>query len=258
MKEAFQTKFLIRFDDINESMNWKIWDQIEYFLDSLGIKPAVAVIPKNRDDSVAKWSKNSQFESRYLDMYKKGYEICLHGYDHVYITDNPGIFGLSPRSEFAGVDPQIQREKIKKGIEILQEIGINPRCWIGPNHSYDEFTLKILKEFSFSIILDGHHRLPYERGDNLLIIPTQRWKMKAFFPGLYTVCYHHNEWNQEMLSQFKEDTKKNIERIVCIDDVINEYGGRQKTTFDYIFSTIDKKYTHTFKVGVKLLVDQFK
>ena len=65
MKEAFQTKFLIRFDDINESMNWKIWDQIEYFLDSLGIKPAVAVIPKNKDNSVAKWSKNSQFESRY-------------------------------------------------------------------------------------------------------------------------------------------------------------------------------------------------
>ena len=109
MKEAFQTKFLIRFDDINESMNWKIWDQIEYFLDSLGIKPAVAVIPKNKDNSVAKWSKNSQFESRYLDMYKKGYEICLHGYDHIYITNNPGIFGLSPRSEFAGVDPLIQR-----------------------------------------------------------------------------------------------------------------------------------------------------
>jgi predicted deacetylase len=251
---GLESKYLIRFDDIHECMNWEMWDQIEEILDMYKIRPLVAVIPRNRDSSLSAWPKNNHYKDRYLSMKNKGYEMCQHGYDHVYISAEPGLFGLSPRSEFAGIDPLLQEEKIVKGKNILKDLQINPRCWIGPNHSYDQNTIDILKRSGFTIISDGLHRLPYMYDEKIMLIPSQKWEMKSFFPGLFTICYHHNNWDGKMLAQFERDVIANRSKIVQLDDVIDCYQGRKKTLFDGAFSVTDKFVTHYLKGKLRGLI----
>jgi len=249
----FKSQFLIRFDDIHECMNWDIWDQIEEVLDIYKIKPLVAVIPKNKDSSLGVWPKNAHYKDRYISMSNKGYEMCQHGYDHVYISSDQGLFGLSPRSEFAGVDLILQEQKISKGKAILQDLGINPRCWIGPNHSFDSDTITILKDHGFSVISDSLHRLPYMYDEELIIVPCQKWAMNHFIPGLYTVCYHHNNWDSKMLSQFKRDVAVHMDKIVCLDDVLEQYMGRRKTWSDSLLASASKFLTHYVKTELRSL-----
>ena len=119
------TKILLRFDDLNECMNWGIWDKIENILDQNSIKPIVAIVPENKDSTIAKWSHKSDFVSRYRAMQNKGYEIALHGYNHTYITKHRGIYGLSAKSEFSGISEEIQQNKIVSALKIFQNYNNN-------------------------------------------------------------------------------------------------------------------------------------
>ena len=254
LPKCLEPEYLIRFDDLNDCMNWEVWDEIEFFLDSHNIKPLVAVIPNNKDISVGRWEKNARSKERFTEMHRKGYEVCMHGYDHVYISDDPGIYGFTSRSEFAGVNISLQEEKIRKGKEILKSMGISPRCWIGPNHSYDQDTIDILKRNDFQIISDGLHRLPYMYDEQIMMVPTQKWKMNAFFPGLFTVCYHHNNWDERMMSIFKRDVISNLSKIVRLDDVLDRYQGRQKSLLDSAVSISDRFISHYLKVKLHALI----
>ena len=43
------TQFLLRFDDICPTMNWRVWAEIETVLVQRQFKPILAVVPDNRD-----------------------------------------------------------------------------------------------------------------------------------------------------------------------------------------------------------------
>ena len=43
------TKYLLRFDDLCPTMNWKIWSEIEAVLLERRLKPVLAVVPDNQD-----------------------------------------------------------------------------------------------------------------------------------------------------------------------------------------------------------------
>ena len=51
--------------------------------------------------------------SDYLGWEQKGCQIAMHGYNHVYTTNNKGIVPLNDRSEFAGISYDKQAEKIR-------------------------------------------------------------------------------------------------------------------------------------------------
>ena len=42
-------RYLVRFDDICPTMNWRVWEQLEPLLQAHGVKPIMAVVPDNHD-----------------------------------------------------------------------------------------------------------------------------------------------------------------------------------------------------------------
>ena len=116
-------RYLIRLDDACPYMDAEKWLRIENILDRYGVKPLVGIIPANADHNTMIDKEDFLFWDKVHRWIEKGWEIALHGYDHVCISER-GMEGLNPvwkRSEVAGVPLEKQREKIRKGLSFLKE-----------------------------------------------------------------------------------------------------------------------------------------
>ena len=113
------TGLLIRMDDISENMNWKLMDKCEILFDQYKIKPLLGVIPNNEDQELLRYPKNPQFWDRVSSWSEKGWEITMHGCNHVYTqkSDKRDIFNYGGNSEFYGLEYEKQLKKIKTGLE---------------------------------------------------------------------------------------------------------------------------------------------
>ena len=78
------TGLLIRIDDVAENMNWKLMKKSEALFEEYSIKPLVGVIPNNKDKDLLKFEKINNFWSIVRKWEKNGWEIAMHGYDHIY------------------------------------------------------------------------------------------------------------------------------------------------------------------------------
>ncbi|WP_157206355.1 DUF2334 domain-containing protein [Mariniflexile maritimum] len=186
-------KYLIRLDDVCETMGWNKWLRIETMFDSYGIKPLIAVIPHNEDPMQKIDPPNPNYWQWLKKVELKGWEIGLHGYNHVYQTKEGGINPIHNRSEFAGVPLEVQKEKIKKGITKLNSMGFSPKIFVAPSHTFDRNTLEALKsESTIRIISDTMALNPYKQ-DDFVFIPQQVGAVRNIpVPGIYTFCYHPN------------------------------------------------------------------
>ena len=106
------SKFIIRLDDACPTNDLTKWDYIEHVLDSLDIKPIVAVIPNNQDPSLFYSAVDENFWQRIRRYQAKGWTIALHGFNHCYTTVKGGLIPINNYSEFAGVPLQDQIKKI--------------------------------------------------------------------------------------------------------------------------------------------------
>ena len=183
-------KFILRFDDICDTVDPFKWNRIRETCIKCGVKPILAVIPANANTEFSDNSWIYDFWDQMKWLNGKGWEIALHGYNHVYLTDNSGIMGITKRSEFAGVSSNIQKQKICDGIKIFERNGLTPRVWVAPAHSFDLNTMTILREYGISIISDGLSDYPYTWRD-FTWIPCQLWRF--IIPprsGIFTICIH--------------------------------------------------------------------
>ena len=98
------TKLLIRIDDVAENMNWKHMDKCEKLFDKKNIKPLLGVIPLNKDPELYSFPRNKNFWDRVKKWQDKGWEITMHGYNHLYTqtSDKKDIFNYGGKSEFYG------------------------------------------------------------------------------------------------------------------------------------------------------------
>jgi len=200
-------KYLIRLDDSCETQNQLKWNRIEKLFDKLNIKPIVAVIPDNCDNSLKKNTFNSKYWELVERWENKGWTIALHGYQHLLHKTNRGnlIFPFYTRSEFGGLDLRIQRQKIKKAFEIMNSHKVHPKVWIAPAHTFDKDTIIALKkETEIKIISDGTSIFPFKK-ENMIFIPQQLWKPKKRLTGIWTICLHPNNINDY---EFKDLEKK--------------------------------------------------
>ena len=78
------TGLLIRIDDVAENMNWKLMKKSEALFEEYSIKPLVGIIPNNKDKDLLKFEKINNFWSIVRKWEKNGWEIAMHGYDHIY------------------------------------------------------------------------------------------------------------------------------------------------------------------------------
>ena len=213
-------KFILRLDDACETMDRRKWKKMEELLDKYNIQPLVGVVPYNEDDNLIIDSYDENFWEKVKKWQSKKWSIALHGYNHVYISENPGINPIHKRSEFAGVIYEIQKEKIKKGYQKFLDNRIEPRIFFSPSHTFDETTLKVLKECTnIRIISDTiANDVYYENG--FYFVPQQSGRVRNLPFKVVTFCYHPNTMQEEeffILENFlKEHRKKfiNIEKLI--------------------------------------------
>lgn len=229
---------LIRFDDIHPEMNWDVWDDIKDFCVEKKIKPIVAVIPNNKDNSINIGEYREEFWNQISELQDLGWGIGLHGYQHLYTEKSKGLIGLHHRSEFAGLSYDLQHEKINNGLKIFQKNRIKPNLFIAPSHSFDDTTISVLSSLGINVISDGFAIAPYTDKAGMTWIPCQRWRFGFNKIGIWTVCLHPNHWKQEDLDRFKKEVAKYESRILDFSEVYNFGEKRQKSMLESFAETI--------------------
>lgn len=199
-----KNKYLIRLDDACQTMDVKKWKRIENILDSANIHPMVGIIPANKDPEQQISATDPNFWNKVKEWENKGWAIAMHGYDHNFISDK-GLLGLNPlwaRSEFAGLPFEEQKEKIRNGITIFRENGIEPKYFFAPAHTFDENTLKALREESnIRIISDTIATKPYRMKDFVFIPQLGGHCIEMKIPGIWTFCLHPSKMsNQDFIT----------------------------------------------------------
>lgn len=214
-------KYLVRLDDASPFMDRKKWGKIEEILDKYNVKPLVGVIPNNQDPEIMIEEKNSDFPNICKEWMKKDWQIALHGYTHIYTTQDGGINPIHKRSEYAGHTYEGQCDLISKGYKILKEwCGQDLKYFFAPSHTFDDNTLKALKEKTpIRIISDTMAFKPYKYGD-FSIIPQQMGNFRNIkIPGFYTFCFHPNNMDEKAFITFENFIIKNQNKFISFDDV---------------------------------------
>ena len=215
------TGLLIRMDDIAENMNWKHMDKCELLFDKFNLRPLLGVIPENQDPELLKYPKNSNFWKRVESWKKKGWEISMHGYSHLYErqTNRKDIFNYGGGSEFFGLDYENQLNKIKSGLEKFREKNISIRSFFAPNHTYDSNTLKALDKSGIRIVIDGYGLFPYSKF-NLFFIPQLFYKEIILPFGIQSTQIHLNYWDDDYYKKFNDFIEKNFKKIIDLNYIL--------------------------------------
>jgi len=229
--------YLVRFDDICPTMDWGSWEKVEEVLISEDIKPMVAIVPDNRDKNLMVDQENDQFWSRVRDWQKMGWSIAVHGYQHLYQTNDPGLLGLNKYSEFSGLSYEQQSKKLQKSLSIFESHDIKPNLWVAPAHSFDKVTVRVLSDLGIEVISDGFFKGPVKYM-NMIWIPQQLWKFRHFRSGIWTVCYHVNGMKKEELDRICSDLNQYKQSIVSLDYVLKNTSINSITIFDHAFSKV--------------------
>lgn len=193
-----KNSYLIRLDDACPRMDAKKWQRMEGILDKYGVKPLVGIIPANADPETMIDEGDSLFWDKVHQWIDKGWPMALHGYDHVCITNKGGINPVHHRSEFAGLSYNEQAEKISKGYEALKKHDVEPSFFFAPSHTFDEKTLKAIKECTpIRMISDLIATKPYKK-DGFTFVPCQMGKLREMpILGYWCACYHPNIMKDE-------------------------------------------------------------
>src|SRR5262249_29616009 len=92
---------------------------------------------------------------------------------------------------------------------------------------FDAVTVSLLPKFGISMICDGHFRSPHLCQRNMFWIPQQLFSFRPAPAGVWTVCYHHNQWRPAEVSQFQQDLDDYGPDISSVDEVVAGWGRRR-------------------------------
>ena len=205
--------FFIRLDDASDKRNMDKWNKIEALLDEYQIKPLVGVIPNNQDKDFSDYPVDDNFWGRVKEWEKKGWTIAVHGWNHVFLTENGGLNPVNTRSEFAGVPLEEQKKKIRNAIKVFHEKGVEPRVFFAPAHTFDENTLIALKEESnIRVISDTISNRPYYKY-GFTFVPQQSGRVRRLPFHTVTFCYHPNNMNEDDFRELRSFIHKHRNRF---------------------------------------------
>lgn len=208
-------KYLFRVDDISWDMNYKNFSRLRDLFFRYDVKPIIGVIPHNEDPHLKEQAgENGITEERFWremnDLQQNhGWAVALHGYNHVYVTKDGGIFKRNNRAEFAGLPLEQQEEKVRRGKEILEQNGLSIDAFMAPAHSLDWSTVEALKRNGIFTITDGKGVYPYTKRE-VLFVPDQ-YIYPMPYPGVcgvHTAVFHPNGWNTMRFSRLEQFLKK--------------------------------------------------
>ncbi len=207
-------KIAVRMDDITPDMNWENFLFFRQLFQKAGIAPLLGIVPENRDAKLHCEKAHEDFYEYMLALQKEGYCFAMHGCYHVYTTKCGGRFPLNSYSEFAGLPYEKQKELLAYGKEKLKEHGIETDIFMAPAHSYDDNTLRALKELGFNKITDGFGKVPYmEKGVIFYPISFLLSRSLKQKKGATTMVIHANtvtETDRKRYEQIFRDYGKNM------------------------------------------------
>ena len=203
--------YYIRLDDACEKRDICRWNRIEKILDKYDIIPLVGIIPCCEDPMMEGYKVDDNFWNRVNKWHAKGWVIAMHGHKHVFVTEDGGINPVNKKSEFAGVSLDVQKLKIRDGVEIFRLHGLEPKVFFAPAHTFDRNTLVALKkESNIRVISDTIASKPYFRW-GFTFIPQQSGHVRKLPFNTVTFCYHPNNMNNtdfEALERFIVHNRK--------------------------------------------------
>jgi predicted deacetylase len=214
-------QFLLRFDDLCPTVSRSNWERFLPLLEEFRVHPILAVVPDNNDRDLERATPDPGFWAQMRAMEAAGAAIALHGYRHLCRSKGKSLVPLHSHSEFAGVDPDLQRQWIALGLEILRGHGLNPRIWVAPRHGFDHNTLPALRSEGIGLLSDGLARIPFTRG-GLTWIPQQLWAPAEKPGGLWTICVHPNTARESLVNQLREFLRHHAAQFTSVDRVVEE------------------------------------
>lgn len=220
------SKYVMRLDDAAERMDAEKWLRMEQLLDKYNIKPLVGVIPNCKDPEMDQYPYDDMFWDKVQRWLAKKWSIALHGYEHLYCTEDGGINPVNKRSEFAGLPLDGQREKIKGGVEIFKKHGIIPETFFAPSHTFDENTIKALKEESDIRIISDTIANDVYFSKGMYFIPQQSGRCRKLPFKTATFCYHPNTMTDADFKVLEGFLQKYCLNFMAVDDKILKKRGK--------------------------------
>ena len=245
MKNLFEnlyqeTGYIFRLDDIAPNMRWDVMNRVKILFDEYKVKPIIGVIPKNEDEELKSYPICTfDFWEEIKNLKKKGWEIAMHGYEHLYKIKckKNDYMGYGGNSEFVGLPYDTQLEKINLGLNIFKEQNLQVKVFFAPNHTFDVNTVKACKELGFETIVDGYGVRPYYENE-MLFIPQLFYKLYSLPFGIQTIQLHTNYFSEKDYSELERFVKKNHKKIISYKEACNT----QRNNFsDKIIRFIIKK-----------------
>lgn len=239
-------RYLIRFDDICPTMDWDAWEQIERILILRDVKPILAVVPDNQDPKLDVGSRNEEFWARVRAWQARGWTIGWHGYQHTYDSDDSGLVGINPFSEFAGHEVELQRARLSAAYGIFTAHHVRPDLWVAPAHSFDRSTVEVLGSFGIRLISDGFYSRAISQF-GAIWIPQQLWSFRWMPYGLWTVCYHINGWGRSDIEGFERELATYARRLTSVPEV-RALSYPEKRLLDCAFESVFRRLVMLKKV----------
>jgi hypothetical protein len=197
-------EYLLRLDDACPTMDLPRWEPLLRLLKANAIRPLVAIVPSNTDPDLCRLPADASFWQRARSWLREGCMICLHGYSHDLRRSGGGLVPVNHRSEFVGLPVEEQRRRIAAGVRIMEANGLAPEVWVAPAHGFDALTLQALRlETDIRVISDGFMRRAVRR-DDFVWLPQQLWRPRDMSNGLWTICLHPNEIDEDGLRALEE------------------------------------------------------
>ena len=80
-----KTNYIFRLDDIAPNMNWQMLNRVKKLFNQHNVKPIIGVIPKNEDKELKSYPLCPfNFWTEIKNLKEQGWEIAMHGYEHLY------------------------------------------------------------------------------------------------------------------------------------------------------------------------------
>lgn len=188
-------RMILRLDDASARMDVEKWQRMEELLDKYNIKPLVGVIPDCKDPTMVKYDSDPFFWDKVHRWRKKGWIIAMHGYQHLYLSNEGGINPVNKKSEFAGLSYEKQAEKMQNAWDIFIAHGITPNVFFAPSHTFDKDTLKALKNTTPIRIVSDTVAYDVYNDNGIIYLPLQCGEVRNLPFMTVTYCYHPNNMN---------------------------------------------------------------
>lgn len=252
-------KIAVRLDDITPDMDWDKFHRLEKILDENHIAPLLGIVPDNQDPNLMRNEAVRDFAKEIAQWEAKDWVLAMHGWKHIYTTKKGGLFPLNRFSEFAGVSKEKQREMIYDGKEKLQKMGIHTNIFMAPAHSFDKYTLEVLKEAGFCYITDGFGDVPYQwKGLTFLPIAFQRNKDIKRKDGYTTLVFHTNTMSEQEFASFEKIVEEHKKDFISYKEFLKLSAKKQafaNRAKEYSMATFKRLLVklYTLKSGVKTI-----